>query len=146
MRRRHPAVFDRLSSLSDSQLLIDPVDLPFVFLLRFGPHPSLTAIDDPDAIEAVEATASIRASLPKLIDLLEGRVDGDALFFSRELIIEGDTEVVVALRNAVDGADIDLMTDVLSPLGPLARPARRLAPSASVILARASKVIGMVRP
>jgi len=41
-----------------------------------------------------------------MIELLEGRADGDALFFSRTLTVEGDMEAVVALRNAIDGSEI----------------------------------------
>ena len=42
------------------------------------------------------------------------------------LSVEGDMAAVVALRNAVDGADISLTEDLLRPLGPLGAPARGL--------------------
>ncbi|AGH97674.1 hypothetical protein A11S_851 [Micavibrio aeruginosavorus EPB] len=37
--------------------------------------------------------------------MIDGRYDGDALFFSRDIYIEGDTEAVVCLRNALDDID-----------------------------------------
>ncbi|MBT5373114.1 MAG: lipid carrier protein [Rhodospirillaceae bacterium] len=121
LNRRHPGLFERLSCLKKPVFLIDPVDLPLFFVLDADPsHPRLTATRDSDG----RAVAVIRGPLLALIDLLEGRVDGDALFFSRVLSIEGDTEAVVALRNAVDDADIDLRHDILASLGPLAPPAR----------------------
>ena len=61
---------------------------------------------------------------------MHGAFDGDALFFSRDLIIEGDTEAVLALRNAIDNEEIDLAAEVTALFGPLERlvetPARRL--------------------
>lgn len=143
IRRRHPGVFDRLAGLDDPVFLIDPVDLPLVFILRPNPQsPRLVAAKqaDPSAFDAV-----IRGPLLKLIDLLEGRIDGDALFFSRELTIEGDTEAVVALRNAVDGAEIDLVGDILSRLGPLARPARRAIGLAGAVFARVAEDLEALR-
>lgn len=143
IHRRHPAMFERLAELGDTLFLIDPVDLPFVFLLHPDAEaPSLVALG---GAGAVEATATIRAPLLSLIDLLEGRIDGDALFFSRDLVIEGETEAVVALRNAVDGAEIDIVADLLSFLGPLARPARFLVRGAGAVFARAAEDLETLR-
>jgi predicted lipid carrier protein YhbT len=143
MRRRYFSAFERLAEFGDPLFLIDPVDLPFAFLLRPDPtSPSLEVVRD---ARDVEPTASIRGPLLVLIDLLEGRLDGDALFFSRELVIEGDTEAVVALRNAVDGAGVDVVSDLLSLLGPFSRPARRLARASIAHLARASRDLNTVQ-
>ncbi len=125
MRRQHPAIFERLMELGDPLFVIDPVDLPFVFKLSpGGPRPRLVAARNYDEDTA---TALIRGPLPMLIDLLEGRLDGDALFFSRELNVEGDTEAILVLRNAVDSDEVDLFEDVLSILGPLGAPLRFVA-------------------
>lgn len=126
LKMRHPDVFERLHELEDTRFLIDPVDLRLVLLLDARPdHPRLVALGERDARpEAVAAT--IRGPLAALVDLLEGRIDGDALFFSRQLSVEGDTEAVVALRNAVDAAEIDLVGDVLSVLGPARKPVSHL--------------------
>ncbi len=125
LTRSHPSVFERLEGYSASVFLIDPVDLPFRFLLR--PDPARPRLQIASEAEARQATAIVRGSLLALIDLLEGRVDGDALFFSRRLSVEGDTEAVVALRNAVDGEEIDIVDDVLRQIGPLAGPVRLAA-------------------
>ena len=116
MSRRHSGLFERLKGLANSIFLIDPVDFPFSFLLRPAP-PSLVAVAKAEA--RVTPTATIQGSLQVLIQLLEGRLDGDALFFSRDLAVEGDMEAVVTLRNAIDGAGIVLLDDLLSVLGPL---------------------------
>ena len=49
--------------------------------------------------------------------LVEARIDGDALFFSRSLIIEGDTEAVVCLRNALDDMDSNVIDEAAKALG-----------------------------
>ena len=141
--RHHPEIFDRLSDLNDPVYLIDPVDLPFRFVLKPDPlMPELTAIADS---EDVEATATIRGSLITLIELLEGRIDGDAMFFSRDLMIEGDTEAVVALRNAVDGAEINVLADMVSGMGPLAGPIRLALEGAGALFSRAAEDMETLR-
>ena len=143
MRRRHAGAFERLAGLGEPVFLIDPIDLPYSFVLRAGARaPSLTAIRGG---HAVRATATIRGPLLALIDLLQGRIDGDALFFARGLVIEGDIEAVVALRNAVDGAEIDIAADMASLLGPLARPARRLAGAAGAVYSRLAEDLETLR-
>ena len=80
-----------------------------------------------------------------LIDLAEGRLDGDALFFSRDLAVEGDTEAVVALRNAVDDAEIDLTADLASMFGPLAGPARLTINGVAALVSRAARDLETLR-
>ena len=143
IRRNHPGVFERLSGLGDPVFLIDPVDLPFVFVLKTDARaPNLRCVANGDG---VAATATIRGPLLTLVDLLEGRLDGDALFFARELTIEGDTEAVVALRNAVDGAEIQIGSALASLLGPLAGPARFLAGAAGTVYSRLAEDLETLR-
>jgi len=143
-RRRHPGLFERLEPLGDVAFLIDPVDLPYRIVLRpAGPAPRLFAVRAGAATGHPSAT--IRGPLAVLVELLEGRLDGDALFFSRDLEIEGDTAAVVTLRNAVESAEIDLLSDVLAPLGPLAPPARRAAELAGALARRAVTDLGAAR-
>ncbi len=120
--RRHPDMFERMGSFGDAAVCLDPVDLPFVLLME--PHATEPRLTVRASIEPEEVSATIRGPMATLIALAEGRVDGDALFFSRELVVEGDTEVIVALRNAIDGAGLDLMGDLLRGLGPFAGPVR----------------------
>lgn len=137
IRRRHPDLFDRLSSLDDPSYLIDPVDLPIVFRLSLDPdQPKLSAFR---RASEVKAAATIRGPLMALLDLLQGRVDGDALFFSRELAIEGDTGAVVALRNAMESVEVDLLDDLTSIFGPLRRPARRAIGLGNSLFERAGR-------
>ena len=67
--------------------------------------------------------------------------------FPRDLAIEGDTEAVVALRNAIDDSELDLAAEAAELLGPLKPfldpPMRRLLPFAErlsgVALTRATR-------
>lgn len=138
MHKTHADVFDRMAGRGEMVFLIDPIDLPFAFELTIAPSKhSLIATQRPAALPD-HIDAAIRGSLMSLIALIEGRVDGDALFFSRELIIEGDTEAVLVLRNAVDGADIDIVEDMTSIIPAFSKPARAVVDTAQALFARMS--------
>lgn len=122
---RHPRAFDALREMPDARVLIEPVDAPVALMMRVGPNLSLHALRrGPAGAETGaglgEADAVIRGPYARLLDLLEGRIDGDALFFRRELSIAGDTALILALRNTLDGEEMDLMADAASFAGPLA--------------------------
>lgn len=134
LERRHPGVFERLSELGDRSFAVHPVELPFALRLAFQDGvPTLRACP---AAEADRADGVVRGPLVALVALMEGRIDGDALFFARTLSFSGDTAAVVALRNALDGAGIDLFEDLLASLGIFSAPARRLLERASRLVRR----------
>ena len=143
IRRRHPDILERMADYADKPVCIDPTDLPFVILL--DPNPEAPALTVRREIDPAEVAATIHGPLEMLIALAEGKVDGDALFFSRRLVIEGDTEVVVALRNAIDGAGIDLIEDISLQMGPLGRPFRGLAGAAVGLIGRLRDDFEMLR-
>jgi len=63
----------------------------------------------------------IAGSLAALVGMIHGAYDGDALFFSRDIVLEGDTAAVLALRNAIDDSELDLFEEFLAALGPVGR-------------------------
>lgn len=139
--RRHGAMLERLADFAGATCLVVPEDLPMAFLitLRAPPLAPRLHLVDPARMDSAGVNhprATIRADIATLFELLEGRIDGDALFFSRDLVVEGDMAVVVALRNAVDDAGIDLIADATSMLGPFAAPAERLGRSMSSFAAQ----------
>jgi O2-independent ubiquinone biosynthesis accessory factor UbiT len=127
--RRHPSLFARLGAQADKVFLLDPTDLPLVFLL--APRREAPSLRAARKDEANDWDARIAGPLAALLGLVHGVYDGDALFFSRDLVIEGDTEAVLALRNAIDNEEIDLAAEAAALFGPLqglaAPPTRRLA-------------------
>jgi predicted lipid carrier protein YhbT len=127
--RRHRTAFQRLAPYAGRRVAVMPSDLPFAFEIVIDPTAPHVRCCRTTAARG-RAEAEIKAPLGVLIDLLEGRIDGDALFFSRELTISGDTELIVAIRNAVDDAEIDLVSAVADALGPFAGPFRLAARTA----------------
>lgn len=129
--RRHGAIFTRLGEHAGKRFLIEPTDLPFVFVVT--PQAGDPTVTVARSREGISSDARIAGPIAALIGLIHGTYDGDALFFSRDLLIEGDVEAVLALRNALDDAEIDLLAEASAVLGPLASPAEqvgRLAASA----------------
>lgn len=115
--RRHPLIFERLGTHAGKRFCLDPIDLPFAFILDLqAGKPRVSAVR---AIPDNELGARIAGPVSALIGLADGCFDGDALFFSRDIMIEGDIEAIVALRNAMDDAGVNLVADVAAYLGPL---------------------------
>ncbi len=133
VKQRHPGLFLRLEDHAGKIFLIDPADLPFVFRLR--PHPVGPVIEPRRRNKAGLSDARITGPLAALIGMVHGAYDGDALFFSRTIVIEGDTEAVLALRNALDDAEIDLTAEIAAAFGPVGtvieHAVRRFLPIAS---------------
>jgi predicted lipid carrier protein YhbT len=121
---RHPSIFARLGAHADKRYLIEPTDLPFVLVLT--PTQGHPAIEVERSRAGLAAEVRIAGPLAALLGLLHGAFDGDALFFSRDLAIEGDIEAVLALRNALDDAELDLVAEAAATLGPFAPPAERI--------------------
>lgn len=120
--RRHPDLFARLGDSCEKRFLIDPSNLPFILLLRpDADRPQLKACQRG---RDVEHDVYISGTFLTLLGMIDGQTDGDALFFNRELTITGDSEAVVALRNALDNMDGTLADDIAASFGPLSRPVR----------------------
>ena len=129
---RHSGLIGRLGEHVNARFAIDPTDLPLVLLLH--PHPTRTRITLHR--EPPQADARIAGPLAGLLGLVHGAYDGDALFFSRDLVIEGDTSAALALRNAIDDAELDLGAEIAGLAGPF-RPV--LMP----LIAAAQRVTGV---
>lgn len=120
--KNNPSLFQRLGSYGRTDFVLDPVDLPIVLCLN--PNDGRPRIK----LTRRQATGAARISGPlaALLGLVHGAFDGDALFFSRDLVIEGDTGAALALRNAIDDAELDLAQEAETLSGPLARPVHHL--------------------
>ena len=64
--------------------------------------------------EVDSAELMMRANAAHLLQLLNRQEDPDTLFFNRDLIIEGDTELGLSAKNLLDS--VDWTTLSLSPL------------------------------
>jgi len=116
-----PELFARLGPHAGKRFLIDPIDLPFVLMLSpDAKRPNLRAHR---RYENPAHDAAIAGKFFDLLDMIDGSLDGDALFFTRNLHVTGDTEAVVALRNALDDFEGSALDSVIGAFGPLEKPA-----------------------
>ena len=135
MRRRHPKLVDNFARLDPAVVHVFPADMPHRFAIEFGGGKMNVRVLLKDAPNPPDA--EIRGNLMALIDLLEGRIDGDAMFFSREIEITGSTAVIVAVRNTLDREEILITDEIAAIFGPLERPARRIAHRIDSVIGRA---------
>ncbi len=102
--RRKPAVFDRLGDYGKCSFLIEPSDLDVSFLMvPDGPRAEVKCLR---RRASQPADVTVRGPLLVLLGLLDGTFDGDALFFNRAIAVSGRTDALVALRNAIEGAEL----------------------------------------
>ena len=123
MLRQHPNLFDRLGAHASKSFRFTPTDLDLSFLVV----PAKRRITVSRKLAPMTADASVGGPLLTLLALLEGRIDGDAMFFARSLSIAGDMEAMLALRNALDDSGFDLPRDLGQAAGPFAHLVTRLA-------------------
>ncbi|MDF1854661.1 SCP2 sterol-binding domain-containing protein [Pseudooceanicola sp.] len=122
LAQRHPGMFRRLGRYDQTRFVLDPTDLPISILLEpRGGKPRLYL-----SRRKLRGDARIAGPLAGLLGMVHGTYDGDALFFSRDLLIEGDTAAVLALRNAIDDAELDLSAEAQAMSGPFAAQVKRL--------------------
>jgi predicted lipid carrier protein YhbT len=120
--RRHPSLRAALAPLAGTSIGIAPRDLPVALVIDCtADQPRLML---KRSLDANDATAVIRGTFLTLIDLCDGRIDGDAAFFARQLSFDGSAAAVVALRNALDGANIDVRRDIRQWITRLPSPFR----------------------
>lgn len=110
--RRHPRLLSRLGEHADRTYAFAPTDIPFWFAVV----PRLQAVTARRRGGRQHWDVQVTGPLVVLFALAEGRIDGDAEFFGRQITIEGDMEAALALRNALENEDIDLTRD-LAPDG-----------------------------
>jgi len=110
----HPGLIERLGAHGACRFVIDPTDLPLVLLMDPAQARITVHRRPPEA-----AQVRIAGPLAALLGLVHGTWDADALFFSRDLVIEGDTGAALALRNAIDNAELDLGAEIAALSGPM---------------------------
>ena len=122
--KERPELFARLGIHTETVFVINPTNLPFV--LRLVPNPDEPSLTAHRRSEDIESGASISGTFLTLLKMIDGELDGDALFFTRDLKVEGNTEAVVCLRNAMDDLEGSIVDDITATFGPLAKPLDRI--------------------
>ncbi len=106
LARQRPEVFERLGVARQAHILICPAGAPVAFLIY--PDGGRGSVQVVSAGAATPCKARIEAPLDLLLRLMQGSEDGDAAFFASDLWIEGETAVVLSLRNAIEEAEMTL--------------------------------------
>lgn len=124
LHRRHPALVKAFGRLDPATVHVTLTDVPHRFQIGYGNgRMDVSVLTNPNP---PAPDAAMSGNLATMIDLLEGRIDSDALFFTRDLRVTGSTAVAVAVRNTMDREVIDLRDDIAAAFGPFERPARRI--------------------
>jgi len=82
--------------LSSRCVEVEVVEVGLRVRLRLGAHGFEVAPAD------AQPVVTIRAQAPALWRLMRGEEDADRLFFERALVMEGDTEFGITLKNTLD--------------------------------------------
>ncbi len=134
---RHPGILARMGSQARKRFLLEFTDAPLVLMLE----PATGRVSARRAAGLARHDAHLKGCVAAYLAMLHGRVDGDALFFEGSLQVSGDTEAVLALRNALDDAEIDLAAEIAT-LAPPLRPALGLAERLSGVALSRARVAG----
>jgi len=131
-----PRFQNRLDGLRGCIAVI-PTDMPYGLL--FDVADNELGLELIDCRREVIADATVRAPTRVLLDMMRGDgCDGDASFFNRSLVMEGNTELSMALRYALEEAELDPV-EVLSTATPLPLPlARRVSAVLAAVVETAS--------
>jgi predicted lipid carrier protein YhbT len=87
---------DARAALSDRAVEVAVTDLGLALRMQ------LTSAGFKPAPPAMPVALRIAAAAPSYWRLLSGRDDADRLFFERALVMEGDTEMGLVLKNTLD--------------------------------------------
>ncbi len=104
LARRRLVLFERLGEHRRTLFFIDPTDLTYAFLIV--PDGAAAEVKMVSKEASAASDVVVRGPLLSLLGLLDGTFDGDALFFSRGIAISGKVDALLALRNAIEDADL----------------------------------------
>jgi len=110
IKKKHPDVMERLSTTYGKTVYAFFTDLNYGVLTKISENK--TIVEKYKARE-IKADLLLKGNFFDLISIIEGKMDGDALFFSRKIEVEGDTEMLITIRNAFDSADIKLFKEFI---------------------------------
>ncbi len=100
---------DTLSMLEDKKLCISVIDAKVGFYFtcingRFKP-----------IAKVLQTDLTISANLRDFIIMMQRQEDPDTLFFNRRLIMEGDTELGLLVKNTLDSIDLKQIKPFYKP-------------------------------
>lgn len=112
--RKRPNPFERMRPHDRATYLIVPARWPVAFALTPRADGAVRVVR---TRSPGDFAARIEGRLEDLLDLFDGSLDADAAFFSRSVVVEGDTSAVLALHNALEAAELSVADLVGLPVG-----------------------------
>jgi predicted lipid carrier protein YhbT len=88
---------DAIEPLRGKTIALEATDLGIRVRIEYGPAGFRASRREPDV--------RIRSTVPGYLALALRRADPDTLFFNRRLVIEGDTDLGLVAKNALDAID-----------------------------------------
>ncbi|MDJ0929856.1 SCP2 sterol-binding domain-containing protein [Breoghania sp.] len=102
LAERRPELFERLGDHSRCVFVVRPTDPDFAFFVVPHRWQGKVSLVRPETCGDVH----IEGPLLGLLGLLDGTLDGDALFFNRVISVSGRTDALLALRNAIEEVEL----------------------------------------
>lgn len=120
----YPSLTSRLASLRGRYLVYQMAHSDTFYRLHI--HEEGVFIDLGNANSIDKALASVECQFGKLLEIVNGEADGDALFFSRDINVQGDMDALVLIRNTIESIEFDLPKIFLLPFGVFSSPMHSL--------------------
>jgi predicted lipid carrier protein YhbT len=102
--------------LREKWLQIDITDLELSWLISFKGDQLIVCDGNKASLDQPLSEVSFRANSDDLLLIAARREDPDSLFFQRRLIIEGDTELGLEVKNLIDSAELEKLPKLLNSL------------------------------
>ena len=102
--RERPDVFQKLGRFQNAVFLIAPMDMPFAFRLK--PLARQGSVEIVTGQEDKAYSVRISGNLKTLLGLFDGTIDADSSFFGGDIRLEGATDAALAMRNALEAAEL----------------------------------------
>lgn len=141
LARRKPELFERLGEHRRRHYVIAPTDLGLFFSVIPDGRSAEVAV----STRPVDGDVLVRGPILALVGILDGSLDGDALFFGRRIAVSGRTDALLALRNAMEDAELK-PSDLLGMRGAAARAADRHIPAIVAALRERTATQAEARP
>ncbi|SHO55279.1 ubiquinone anaerobic biosynthesis accessory factor UbiT [Vibrio quintilis] len=100
--------------LENKWLKVEVKDLDVFWMIGYTGEGLI--VSDQSMSDGLTADACFRGNLNDFVLIAGRKEDPDTLFFQRRLVIEGDTEFGLEIKNLIDGVDLDTLPAILKTL------------------------------
>lgn len=98
-----------LEFLQNNWLHVDITDVPFHFYLSVDDNQKLVITKQLEQ----EANVCFAGNTQSMLQLMSRNIDPDTLFFQRKLLVTGDTELGLEIKNFLDDMDLEHLPNAI---------------------------------